>query len=288
VRKSIRAGVIAASALSLVSLTACANLETQGDVVGIRYSGGAIFPEAIEFKECQGKSEQHFGAAGDNTYTYPVGQRTFKFSNDPGSDSPPLTTSAPGPNGGQPIEMQVSGTVFFTPKFANCDTLRKFHETIGLKYRAWIDNGFEGWNEAIGVYIKDPTDRTVDNESLKSDWIKLSSNAEAKHQWETNVTTELPKLMEQSGGGEFFHIDYVILQKPDLPANVKSAIADTEAARQQAQTAEQVKNAAASFPGGVQAYQEYQRNQAVNKAIESGNVKVIPVPAGSPIMVNAN
>lgn len=276
------------AALALAGLTGCANLETQADVQAIRYSGGAIFPEAIEFKGCQGPSTQEFGAPGDSTYTYPIGQRTFKFSADPGSDAPPLATSAPAPGGGQPIELTVSGTVFFTPKFTNCDALRKFHETIGLKYQAWIDTTQSGWQQAIGVYIKDPTERTVDNESLKFDWIRLSSDGASKAAWEKAVTEQLPKLIEQSGGGEFFKIDYVILQKPDLPANVKSAIADTEAARQQAQTAEQFKGAAASFPGGPQAYQAFLKQQAINKAIETGQVKVIPIPEGSGVIVNGN
>ena len=46
------------------------------------------------------------------------------------------------------------------------------------------------------------------------------------------------------------------------------------------------KAAAASFPGGLPAYQAYQQQQAVNEAIKSGKVQVLPVPAGSPVIVN--
>lgn len=285
-----------ATAVTLpVLLAGCGSMETAPDEQGIRYSGGAIFPQAVTFKNCQGPGQQHYGDPGDNTYAYPIGQRTLKFSTDQGSDAPPITVSAPSPGGGQPIDLTVSGVITFTPLFDNCDTLRKFHESIGIKYQAWTP---DGWAKMLGVYLKDPLDRAADNEALRYDWVALSSNADAKARWEQNVAQALqgtpaqdgqpakPGLTEQLAGGQFFRIDGVLLQRPDLPANVRDAIAQTEAARQQAQTAEQVKQAAQNFPGGIAAYQAYLQQQAVNDAIRSGNVKVIPVPQGSPVIVN--
>lgn len=270
-------------ATGLILVAGCSNLETAPDERGIRYSGGAVFAEAEAFKNCQGPSEQHYGDSGDKTYVYPAGQRTFKFSDDPGSDTGPLEVSAPSPGGGQPISMKVSGTINFTPNMADCDALRAFHENIGRKYKAWE---ISGWKELLNTYIKDPTDRAVDNEALKFDWVRLTSNAEAKNQWEAQVKATLPDLIKRQSGGDYFTIGNVFLQKPILPDGVNKAIADTEAARQQAQTAEQFKTAAASFPGGPTAYQEFLKQQAINKAIESGQVKVIPIPVGSPIQVN--
>lgn len=277
--------VVCIGLLTLAAISGCSNLETAPDERGIRYSGGAVFPEAEEFKGCQDPAKQDFGAPGDHTYVYPAGQRTFKFSTDPGSDAPPLSVSAPSPGGGQPIQMTVSGTVNFTPNLSNCDDLRRFHENIGRKYKAWEGSG---WTELLSTYVKDPVDRATDNEALKFDWVLLSSNADAKARWEKAVQDTLPKLIEQQSGGNFFSIQNVFLQRPELPDNVKAAIADTEAARQQAQTAEQFKAAAASFPGGPTAYQEFLKQQAINKAIERGEVKVIPIPAGSPVIVQGN
>lgn len=273
----------------VLTLAGCSNMETQADEQGIRYEGGVMFAQAPEFKECQGTSKQTYGDPGDGTYIYPAGQRTFKFSNDPGSDAPPLTVSAPAPGGGQPITMSVSGLVTFTPNFADCESFRKFHEQIGRKYEAWTP---EGWAKMIGVYVKDPTDRAADNEALRFDWVQLSSNADAKAGWEQAVAKAVqgepgkPGLIEQLAGGPYFQVNSVLLQRPELPAEVSTAIAQTEAARQQAKTAEQVTAAAASFPGGVAAYQAYLQQQAVNDAIRSGQVKVLPIPQGSPIIVN--
>jgi len=275
------AGIMLAS-VGVVFLSACGSATTEPDQVGVRYEGSVFFPQDPSFKSCQVPGVQEFGDPGDNVYPYPVGQRTFKFSNDVGSEVPPLTASSPSPGGGQPIEMGVSGTVTFTPNFANCDVLRSFHETIGIKYQAWTA---DGWNKMLSVYIKDVVDRAIDNEALKFDWVQLTSNAQAKADWETEVATQLPALIARQAGGDFFIVNSVLLQRPDLPANIKSAIADTEAARQQAQTAEQFKQAASSFPGGPAAYQAFQQQQAINKAIENGSVKVIPVPQGSPVIV---
>lgn len=277
------------AALAFVVLAGCSNMETQADEQGIRYEGAVMFAQAPTFKSCQGVSQQSYGDPGDGTYIYPAGQRTFKFSNDPGSDSPPLTVSAPSPGGGQPITMDVSGVVTFTPNFGDCESFQRFHEQIGRKYQAWTP---EGWAQMLGVYIKDPTDRAADNEALRFDWVQLSSNADAKANWERAVTAAIQGepgrvgLIEQLAGGRYFTINSVLLQRPELPQQVRDSIAQTEAARQQAQTAEQVKQAAANFPGGVAAYQQYLQQQAVNDAIRSGQVKVLPIPQGSPIIVN--
>lgn len=276
--------IIALAALLMLALTGCANMETQADEQGLRYSGGWLFAEAPAFMECQPPASQSYGAdAGDNTYVYPAGQRTLKFSADPGSDSPPITVSAPSPGGGQPITLTVSGVVTFTPNFGDCEAFRRFHETIGLKFAAYTA---EGWAKMIGTYIKDPVDRAADNEALKFDWVTLSSDSNAKAAWETAVAQGLPKIVEQLAGGNYFTINAVLLQRPDLPGDVTAAIQRTEAARQEAQTAAQIKQAAESFPGGIAAYQAFQQQQAINDAIRSGQVRVLPVPQGSPIIVN--
>lgn len=267
----------------ILALAGCSSMETQADEQGIRYEGGIIFAQAPVFKSCQLPSQQTYGDPGDGTYIYPAGQRTLKFSADPGSDSPPITVSAPSPGGGQPIVLTVSGVVTFTPNFNDCGIFQAFHEQIGRKFSAYTP---EGWAEMIRTYIKDPTDRAADNAALGFDWVQLSSDAAVKTQWEQAVAAALPGMIRQLAGGDYFTINGVLLQRPDLPADVVAAIQRTEAARQEAKTAEQIQAAAANFPGGIAAYQAFQQQQAINDAIRSGNVKVLPVPQGSPIIVN--
>jgi hypothetical protein len=275
--------IVASLALALVALTGCSSMETQADEQGIRYEGSVIFAQAPTFKECQAPSLQSFGDPGDGTYIYPAGQRTLKFSDDPGSDAPPITVSAPSPGGGQPITLTVSGVVTFTPNFGDCATFQRFHEQIGRKFTAWTP---EGWAQMIGTYIKDPTDRAADNAALGSNWVALASDESAKAAWERAVAEALPAMIKTLSGGDYFTINGVLLQRPELPGDVVAAIQRTEAARQEAQTAEQVRRAAETFPGGIAAYQAFQQQQAINDAIRSGNVKVLPVPQGSPIIVS--
>lgn len=279
-----------AAGIAVLGLAGCSSMVTEADEVGTRYEGGVLFAQAPDFIECQARSQQNYGGPGDSTYIYPAGQRTFKFSKDPGSDAPPITVSAPSPGGGQPITMDVSGTVTFTPNFDNCDVLRKFHEEIGRKYQAWTP---DGWNKLIGVYVKDPVDQAADIEALRSSWVGLTSNADEKGKWEQNVakavqgTPETPGLIEKLAGGKYFTINSVFLQRPELPPGVKAAIDDTESERQRAVTADQFAAAAARFPGGPAAYQEFQRQLAINKAIETGQVKIIPVPDGVTVNIPA-
>jgi hypothetical protein len=274
---------IALAALGVLALAGCSSMETQADEQGVRYEGGVLFAQAPEFKSCQLPSQQSYGDPGDGTYIYPAGQRTLKFSVDPGSDAPPITVSAPSPGGGQPITLTVSGVVTFTPNFTDCAIFQQFHEQIGRKFSAWTP---EGWAQMIGTYIKDPTDRAADNAALGSNWVALASDEAAKAAWERAVAEALPAMIRTLSGGNYFTINGVLLQRPELPADVVAAIQRTEAARQEAQTAEQVRRAAETFPGGIAAYQAFQQQQAINDAIRSGNVKVLPVPQGSPIIVN--
>ena len=268
-------------AAATLALAGCSAADTAPDEVAVRYEGGTF--DAQTFKRCHGPSVLEYGSPGDRVFTYPVGQRTFKFSLDPGSDSPPLTVTAKGS-----VELVVSGLITFESNFADCATLRQFHEKIGRKYEAWTP---EGWARMLGVYIKDPTDRAIDNAGLGFEWPQLYGNQESKAAWEAAAITaiqgtpESPGLVEQLAGGEFFTIKSIILQKPEVPQALKDALADAERAKIAAEAAETDKLAAANFPGGITAYLAYKQQEAVNKAIAEGKVEVVPIPQGSPVIV---
>jgi hypothetical protein len=80
----------------------------------------------------------------------------------------------------------------------------------------------------------------------------------------------------------------VLLQKPGVPGALKAELENNEAAQLAAKTAQTNNDAAANWPGGISAYLEYQKALAVNEAIKSGKVKVIPVPYGSPVIVGGS
>jgi hypothetical protein len=283
--------VVAAVLAGVIALAGCgATADVKPDEVALRYSGTGFSYEAETFRECYltpfaGRT----GGNGDKVYTYPAGQRTFKFSNDPGSDAPPMQVTVQGG-----LVMTVAGTVTFTPQFTDCDRLRDFHERIGRKFQAFTRGaddtttieveGQEGWREMLGTYVKDPVDRAVDDASLGYTWQQLSSDPSAKAAWEATALENIPNVMRQQSGGDFFRIDSVILQKPDLPQAVADGLQAQERARLDGEAAAAAAEAARACD---RACQEYQESQArINLMNRSSGIPVLPVPYGSPVQVN--
>lgn len=280
--------VAAVLALAAVLVGCGAVVDTKPDEVALRYSGTAISWQAETFQECYLVPTAGREGQGDKIYTYPAGQRTFKFSNDPGSDAPPMSVTVQGG-----LVMTVAGTVTFTPQFADCERLQEFHERIGRKYQAYVRGvddtttiqveGLEGWQEMLNTYIKDPVDRAVDDASLGYTWQQLSSDPTAKAAWEASALEKIPTVMRQQSGGDFFGIDSVILQKPDLPDAVKVGLEAQERARLDAEAAAAAAEAARACDVACQAYQESQAR--INLMNRSSGIPVLPVPAGSPLQV---
>lgn len=289
--------------LAAAALAGCASVDTAPDQVALHYAGGGVM-DSRKFVKCVGPSTlKNFQGAGENFYYYPAGRRTFKFSTDAGSDAGPLTAST-----SDEQEITVKGTITFTlnpscraftdggGKHWPGGKLQKFHELIGAKnwngHRAYSTEPGEdpgaGWDAMIGVYIKDVADRAVDNEALKYRREQLYNNARDKAHWEKDVIAAIPGLVKAQAGEDFFVINNVVLQKPDISDVLKAQLANKQAAVLRSQTAETDKATATKFPGGITGYLNYQRQLAVNKAIESGQVKVLPVPQGSDIIVAPN
>jgi hypothetical protein len=97
----------------------------------------------------------------------------------------------------------------------------------------------------------------------------------------------LPKVLNTlTQGVDLITINSVLLQKPGIQPDLMQGLTDKQAAELRSQAAEVDKGAAANFPGGIPGYQAYQQQQAINEAIKSGKVQVIPVPQGSPVIVS--
>jgi hypothetical protein len=85
---------------------------------------------------------------------------------------------------------------------------------------------------------------------------------------------------------DLFKVNAVLLQKPGVAPKIADGLSEQQAAKLRASAVDIDKQAAANFPGGIEAYQAYQQQQAVNEAIKSGKVQVLPVPQGSPVIVS--
>ncbi len=122
--------------------------------------------------------------------------------------------------------MTVSGVATFSLT-ADCTTLQKFHEQIGLKFRAYDD---AGWLKLIGVYIGQPLDRAMDAAAKEYGWKDLFSNPAIKQQWEQSVAKYAAQFIKEQGGAGFFGGFSVTLQQPLPPKGVRDALASAQQA----------------------------------------------------------
>lgn len=283
---------------TLVALTACSYVTTGASEVALQYEGGVV--ESRSFYECFSGSARDAQDWGDYQYYYPTGGRDFTFSGAKTADTAPLTAVSKDTQ-----QLRVTGTVKFSmtlscAKFTDPDgkewpggTAQYFHEKFGTKdpskpvYNEAGNEAYgEGWSNFLEQYVGFAVDRIVDDNALNYTLTELRTDATSRAAWEADVRTKLPDMLKKlTGGVSVFKVTEVILQQPE----VRKEIADAEAQRQAAQivadAAKIDQEAAASFPGGIDGYLEYKRQQSVNKAIESGKVQVIPIPDGSPIIV---
>lgn len=269
------------------------------DQKALVFDGGVVVSAAQKFKKCLDPATRERQGSGDKVFYYPAGLRSYKFSSDEGSDAGPLTASTR-----DSIDLVVKGTVSFTlnpdcSKYTDAagkewpgGKLQKFHDTIGRKFGAFTEEEntepSDGWDRMIGTYIKDVVDRAVDNEAIKYGWAELYGDTSKKAQWERDVISAIPALVKAQAGEDFFTVNNITLQKPDLPEGLKNQLRQTQEAVERGKTSAVDRETAAKWPGGPAAYAAYQRQLAINKAIAEGKVKIIPVPEGVSVNIDAD
>lgn len=279
----------------LAALTACSSVNTSASEVALQYEGGPI--DSAAYYACFGNAQREYNDAEDVHYYYPTGQRDFSFGGGDGLDSAALTSTTSNAQ-----EIQVTGTVKFTMRlscaaFTDPDgkrweggTAQFFHELFGSKDHAYNEEGGQaygdGWAKMLRQYMGFAVDRVVDDNALAFTLDELNVDRVKKAAWEDAVQEALPDVLKaMTGDVEVFRVNEVLLQRPGVNPTIAAALSEKEAARIRAEAVNIDKEAAASFPGGIIAYQAYQQQQAVNEAIKTGKVKVIPIPQGSPVII---
>ena len=226
--KRILIGIFAA--LTIFSLSACSSVSTEPDEVALHYSGGSF--SSKNFKGCVDTSTREYDGPGDKHYTYPAGQRTFSFTGAEGSERTPINVTT----GSQ--EVLIPGFVTFTLN-TDCDTLREFHERVGIKYKAY--NGGGGWDSFLNDYIAVPLSSTLneaagaietpEGQSADQNWYELYTKAEAQQEFESYVKENLPSEIEATLGSKYITVNAVSISKPDISEELKGSLAAKEKAR---------------------------------------------------------
>lgn len=282
----------------MLAVTACSSVSTNASEIALQYGGGSW--DSANFVACYGSGYRSNTNSGSDEYKYyPIGQRDFSFGDDKdaGLDSAALTATTKDTQ-----SVKVTGTVKFIMNIS-CDaftdptgkdwpggTAQFFHELYGDKDHAYNEEGGtafgDDWSKMLRQFMGFAVDREVDDGSIKLTLNELITSDTKKDDWEKSVQEALPDTLKaMTGGVEIFKITEVLLQRPGVNTKYADAQSEKAAAAVRAEAAEIDLKAAKEFPGGLPAYQAYQQQQAVNEAIKGGKVQVIPIPAGSPVIV---
>ena len=221
-------------------------ISTGPDQVALHYKGGAFSSKV--FSDCVAPSNRVFDGPGDTHVAYPSSQTNFVFS-ETNSDGAPITFVTK-----DGIEMTVEGvanlllnTSCEPIKLGNTTykggALQRFHELIGNRYSAYMTadgQRSEGWNRMLSVYIGRPLDTAIDRAGQNYTYTELYTDPSKKAQWEADVLTQLPELVNRQTNGdtEFFTNFAVTLQKPEPPQAIKDALVTQQEAVARAKAAE--------------------------------------------------
>ena len=219
--KTKRVGIALVAAFLLLFTTACSTVSTAPDETALHYKDGPL--SSKKFADCVEPSDRQFNGPGDAHYTYPSGQRTYSFTGRKGAEAEPIGTKTLTTG----VEVSVKGYVTFTLN-TDCDTLKKFHEQIGIKYEAYTD---EGWQKFLNDYLAVPLNSTMDKAGLAFDAQTLYSSAEAQGQFEEAVKTALPEALKAGSGSDFITINSVQIETPSLPQSLKDSLEAGEKAK---------------------------------------------------------
>lgn len=311
--------IAAATGVAALLLTGCSSYSTGPDQVVLHYGGGPI--EASNYKGCAAESQRSLAEGpGDVYYYYPSGQRNYTFAN--GGESGPLTVVTK-----DNVTMTVPGIASFelntscTPITVNGKeypggSLQLFHELVGNKYDAYLDDedgpnrSDAGWVKMLNDYVGKQLDRAADSAAKKYTWRELYTDAKKKAEFEKEVAALVPQYVKQLAGGDFFVNWSILINSLTPPENVVKALNDEQAAVAQANAAKakavadaQTAQAQADAEVAVQkakALAAAQEAKAIEelvkvlgvdgyiklRAIQDGRISVLPIPDGSSVLVN--
>lgn len=293
-RRSLRAGAVAAVCAAAVTVAGCGEVDTAPNMTGVDISNGSF--SAATFEGCYGPSTLKYKWVSDSQAYFPEGTRTIDFSNGSRADFPPLTITT-NDSTTLPINAVVSFHVntscvpYTDSQGVHWDhgILQKFYTNVALQYHAFSDKGNEepgkGWDKMLAARIAAPVERAISNQALNYSAAQLNTDPVAKAAWERDTAKEISTTLKQLNGEDYLIIDGVLIQKPVMPEIIQREQLNRQAAVLRGQTADIDKNIGRDFPGGFDEYLRYLSRQAVIKSITDGHAQIIVNESGAPLIV---
>lgn len=190
--------------------------DTATNEVCLAYSGGWF--EDKEFKEIvpPGRTKASIGI-GSECYHYRIDERSWvgargfnpQTASENGNPDAPEVIVTGGRTqddegtavaGGAPVELLVEYQLYFTVNRSE-DVLKKFHERLGTKTKAWET---DGWRALLKTYFQPQIERALEAAALEFPWNDLYDDAETRNAYEERVVALLKSAMVEVIGGDFF------------------------------------------------------------------------------------
>lgn len=273
------------------------------DKIALSYGGGPF--EGAKFqKVVQPGSGLKFNGWFDKWYEYPVTQRNYIISKVEGEGERHEADFITAPSSDRvPVEWELSA--YFK---LNTRIIRKFHETVGLKYKAWTD---AGWDTMLHQTFRQQLEAAVQAESRKHTSDEYQSSADVIDKVRLGIASSLKTNVNTVLGDEFFcgpTYDAangncpefeVVVKKPSLPKDIvdsyqrqKTSANDIITATNNAKVAEETargQKLAQSALAGIYNdpnYVEYLRALAMQDCARNGNCTLVVTPGGTGTNIN--